>query len=428
MLPADVLADVLSRLPPRGLAASRSVCTAWRDVVIDARRLLRADRLPLTLAGLFINYDAPEFNFAELFSRRRRPSSPAPADKPTAISYPALMDVRDHCNGLLLCYDGVLNPATGAWAPLPDCPPPPHPGTEDFRQQMYLAFDPAVSPHRYEGQFPETACCRRSSAGIGVAAVAVHPECLLVGDGLTGRWEERSFDRDDGGEIAGTVAEMRLDERFWMRRRNTVYWRGALYVHCEKDFVMRISFATNKYHMIKPPSVVCKYLEFNLGKSEKGVYYALVDDDNRFRVWMLAEPSYGQIEWTLTHDSGCDLFLTSLKCIPKDHGPWILHEVNSEGDENHAAAPMITEHKYDEWNSDDASVLHNEDGGCPYSGYVEMLAFHPYKEIIFLHRSLSRGLAYHLNSSRLEDLGNLCPNKMRIDDTRMDCALTPRLL
>ncbi|CAN6323303.1 unnamed protein product [Urochloa humidicola] len=163
---------------------------------------------------------------------------------------------------------------------------------------------------------------------------------------------------------------MRLDGRFWMRRRNTVYWRGAaLYVHCEKDFVMRISFSTNKYRMIKPPSVVCEYLEFNLGKSEKGVYFALVDDHNRLRVWILAEPSCGQMEWTLKHDSGCDLFLPSLKCIPKDHGPWILHEVNSEGDENAAAA--ITDHKYDEWNSDDDTILDNEDGGIsPYDGDI----------------------------------------------------------
>ena len=48
MLPDDMLADVLGRLPPRSLAVSRCVCTAWR-AVIDARRLLRPDLLPLSL-------------------------------------------------------------------------------------------------------------------------------------------------------------------------------------------------------------------------------------------------------------------------------------------------------------------------------------------------------------------------------------------
>ncbi|CAN6287360.1 unnamed protein product [Urochloa humidicola] len=30
LLPDDMLADILARLPPRGLAAARAVCVAWR--------------------------------------------------------------------------------------------------------------------------------------------------------------------------------------------------------------------------------------------------------------------------------------------------------------------------------------------------------------------------------------------------------------
>ncbi|KAM0822884.1 hypothetical protein ACQ4PT_071216 [Festuca glaucescens] len=59
-LPDDVLANVLRRVPPRWLAASRCVCRAWRDAV-DGRRLLRADLLPLSLAGLFIHFDGHKF-------------------------------------------------------------------------------------------------------------------------------------------------------------------------------------------------------------------------------------------------------------------------------------------------------------------------------------------------------------------------------
>ncbi|CAN6311101.1 unnamed protein product [Urochloa humidicola] len=92
MLPDDVLADALSRLAPRGLAASRSVCTAWREI-IDARRLLRADLLPLSLAGLFVNYVAPEYDFAKLFSpggptqRSPSPSSPTTIPQPQYRGY-----------------------------------------------------------------------------------------------------------------------------------------------------------------------------------------------------------------------------------------------------------------------------------------------------------------------------------------------------
>ncbi|CAD6244242.1 unnamed protein product [Miscanthus lutarioriparius] len=49
-LPDDVLAGVLRRLAPRGLAVSRCICKAWRRVV-DDRRLLRADLLPRSLGN-----------------------------------------------------------------------------------------------------------------------------------------------------------------------------------------------------------------------------------------------------------------------------------------------------------------------------------------------------------------------------------------
>ena len=65
LLPDDVLADVLRRLPPCDLAASRCVCKAWLAVV-DARRLLRADLLPLTLGGFFMNFY--NYYISELFA------------------------------------------------------------------------------------------------------------------------------------------------------------------------------------------------------------------------------------------------------------------------------------------------------------------------------------------------------------------------
>ncbi|CAN6164199.1 unnamed protein product [Urochloa humidicola] len=54
LLHDDELANVLGRIGPRSLAASRIVCKHWRSI-IDARRLLRADLLPLHLDGFFCN-------------------------------------------------------------------------------------------------------------------------------------------------------------------------------------------------------------------------------------------------------------------------------------------------------------------------------------------------------------------------------------
>ncbi|KAF8722825.1 hypothetical protein HU200_021953 [Digitaria exilis] len=313
-----------------------------------------------------------------------------------------------------------------------------------FIQEKYLVFDPTVSSH-YEvfsiprvpyKEYPDDdpggikIYGRHAEERIGRALLRsswpLSPCVLNVFSSRTGSWHKRFFDRD--GEAAGSVADMQLDERYWMRRRNSVYCHGALYVHCENDYIMRISLSANKYRMVKPPRVTCDNLEFNLGKSGKDVYYALLDDDDLLRVWILAEPSAcGELEWILKHDSGCSLFLPSLNCVPKAQGPWNLHDVTSgKGGESGA---VQKEHKY-EWNSDDESILHNEDSGpsrcC--DGYLDILGFHPYKEIIFMHWSTRRVLAYHLNSSKLEDLGHLRPNNMTVDDIGTTFPFTPCLI
>ncbi|CAN6291969.1 unnamed protein product [Urochloa humidicola] len=74
-----------------------------------------------------------------------------------------------------------------------------------------------------------------------------------------------------------------------------------------------------------------------------------------------------------------------------------------------------------EWNSE-ASVdeihewnLDNEDRHAKsYHKYIGILGFHPYKQIVFLSESIKKGLAYHLNSSKIEDLGNIYPKRYDI--------------
>ena len=66
-LPDDMLANVLGRLPPSSLAASRCVRKHWCSI-IDARRLLRADLLPLRVEAFFCN-SYFIFNRTFLFAR-----------------------------------------------------------------------------------------------------------------------------------------------------------------------------------------------------------------------------------------------------------------------------------------------------------------------------------------------------------------------
>jgi hypothetical protein len=40
---------------------------------------------------------------------------------------------------------------------------------------------------------------------------------------------------------------------------------------------------------------------------------------------------------------------------------------------------------------------------------IKLLGFHPYKEIVFLDASQQTCLAYHLNGSKIEELGDIYP-------------------
>lgn len=62
-----------------------------------------------------------------------------------------------------------------------------------------------------------------------------------------------------------------------------------------------------------------------------------------------------------------------------------------------------------EWNSDNENTLDSKLRVRNHCNGSEILGFHPYKEIIFLNESEDRGLAYHLNNSKIEDLGSIYP-------------------
>jgi hypothetical protein len=94
----------------------------------------------------------------------------------------------------------------------------------------------------------------------------------------------------------------------------------------------------------------------------------------------------------------------------RPNGSWILQDINYyKYPYGNDLQREVVENSF-EWNSDDDNVVHTEDmvEGY-YEGYTHLLGFHPYKEIVFLNAALSRAVAYHWNTSKFQDLGNIYP-------------------
>lgn len=144
----------------------------------------------------------------------------------------------------------------------------------------------------------------------------------------------------------------------------------------------------------------------------RGVYCAL--DYHGLQLWYLDE-SCSQTEWVLEHF--VDFNVTARRLHTCLQQTWVMQDVNYRkasylyGDK-HANREAPVEEKYD-WNSDEDNILDTEDDveDDYYTSDLEFLGFHPYKEVVFLSSLVVRGLAYHWNSSKFQDLGSLYPKQ-----------------
>ena len=175
--------------------------------------------------------------------------------------------------------------------------------------------------------------------------------------------------------------------------------------------------------VVKPPiHFQGDNLGLHLGKSENGVYFALVCGRCEFKIWFLDE-SCCPMAWVLKHEADLTGWLLSHDIDEQQEvrGPWTLRDITF-----HYNRAMRWSYKEDddrevpveemfEWDSEEEKLesytKSDEDEGQSYCGYINILGFHPYKEIIFLGERSRRGLAYHFinNSVKVQDLGNLYP-------------------
>ncbi|XP_040245974.1 uncharacterized protein [Aegilops tauschii subsp. strangulata] len=401
--PQDVLAEVLRRLAPRSLAACRCVCKGWRAVV-DANRLLRADLLPLTVDGIF--YETCPYNIPMLFS------SPATGRRVTGkldyLDWPLndVFPIMDCCNGLLLMCDHVVNPATRQWVRLPPLPPSCTAAgcTRCSNENRYLAYDPALSPHYEVFLIPNIPfklptghicmhICDDDDESVSAMEWPPSPYIVHVFSSKTGCWKERPLLRE--GEAAGTVADVKAVYHTVSFFLYAAYWKDALYVRCEEEFLMRINLLHDGNKGYTVPRI---------GKSEKGVYCAFGVDRNTFQIWFLDE-SHGQMEWALRNVIDLQRVV---EIYPANHvdGPYWVVQSEDQMDlvlknginlqPAHDNDKAMTEGDFD-WDTDNEYVVSTDDwddkGG--YRDYFYCLGFHPYKEVVFFHGAF-RTVAYNL--------------------------------
>ncbi|XBH75719.1 hypothetical protein VPH35_102454 [Triticum aestivum] len=218
--------------------------------------------------------------------------------------------------------------------------------------------------------------------------------CICKPWRATRQWEEKPFIRE--GEATGTIGDM--ESALSPGHCHAAYWRRALYVH-QHDFVIRITLSNDKYQVIKLPlglHVETDEPEHYLGKSEKGVYCALLYGNNRLglRIWFLDE-TCGQMEWLLKRDIKLGNLLANFPWKYGDRS-WTMQYVNDEDAKSVAPAGQF-----------ESDYSNKDDNGIATEYTVSLLGFHPYREIIFFRTSFGRAMAYHFNSSEIVDMGYL---------------------
>uniref|UniRef100_A0A0E0MPZ5 F-box domain-containing protein n=1 Tax=Oryza punctata TaxID=4537 RepID=A0A0E0MPZ5_ORYPU len=425
-LPGDLLADILRRLPARSLATARGVCSTWRAIVDEHSLIAQvAALLPNDLRGLFVG-----LNDSCLQGFFARPSPAGPAipgvdldfvDDPV-YDFDDYGTIENHCNGLLLLEGYIVNPATRQWMRLP-----PLDNTNllllanDIATSIWsygdrgLVFDPAaVSPPHYDVIRMPHLMLQPDQ----LPAVASLPEqwppsplVLHVFSSRTGRWEEKSFIRE-GDTTMGTIADVCLASQPYCQK-HSVYLRGALYMHCQNDCIIKITPANHKYRVIKLPGDFASNINAGdpfLGKSKGKVYCALLTRPRRLKIWFLNETSSSYddssgYEWVLKHD---DVNLGPIiQSYPCNHGgqQWIWSNYDTKQDKSRELP--VNEEEF-EWANDDDDDDNTRDAGenksIHHNGrYISrILGFHPFRDIIFLYDTGIRVVAYDYGKAKIE--------------------------
>jgi hypothetical protein len=107
--------------------------------------------------------------------------------------------------------------------------------------------------------------------------------------------------------------------------------------------------------------------------------------------------------WVLKIDTMLQAMVDNF-CIESYGTPWI---VNYTEDEAYAVSEERYQDDESEWDFDSSIVLPEAENKVATSYCrMKLVGFHPYKEIIFFFNA-GRVVSYHLNSSKVRDLGRM---------------------
>jgi hypothetical protein len=113
----------------------------------------------------------------------------------------------------------------------------------------------------------------------------------------------------------------------------------------------------------------------------------------------------GQVEWALKANISLEAIMDNFP-LNTDNSfsrPWILNYVTEE-----AIRRAQEEEEELEWDFENGIILETKDKAeAHHLNNIYFIGFHPYKEIAFFWVSSSRVISYHLNTSKVQELGIL---------------------
>ncbi|CAL5077131.1 unnamed protein product [Urochloa decumbens] len=288
----------------------------------------------------------------------------------------------------------------------------------------------------------------------------------------SGQWDERVYVREDdvAGTLGDVWSDPWGPDSetlsYYAPRRNAVHWQGAFYIHCHGGFVMRLSQLDHKYKVIKTPRldnvftqrkldvndflrketpyrdkeyclrdfqieqdyVDTKKPSVHLGKSEHGIYCTALLW-HQLHIWVLHEASESRSipEWELKHKA--DIKSSFLQHYLREdrkeiETSWSL-DCGMEGSDDQidcgwdSSDDGVTNVKGDDGvtnvegdngvtNVEGDDGVDNDDRYIPMRCDMDLLGYHPSKEIAFLGNCFD-GFAYYLGTSKLQYIGRFYP-------------------